>query len=52
MHMSCTLPICTMIYCAFWMNVGLLCMHVGILCMHVDTACSMNATDMLEMLCL
>ena len=35
-----------------WINIGMLCMHVGILCMNVGMVCSMNAIDMLEILCM
>ena len=37
----------TMAYCD-----DILCLHDGILCMNVGMVCSMNAIDMLEMLCM
>ena len=34
------------------MNIGMLCMNIGMLCMHVGIVSSINAIDMLEILCM
>ena len=44
----------TMAYCddILCLHDDILYMNVGILCMNVGMVCSMNAIDMLEMLCM
>ena len=34
------------------MNTGMLCMNIDMLCMHVGIVSSINAIDMLEILCM
>ena len=34
------------------MNIDMLCMNIGMLCMHVGIVSSINAIDMLEILCM
>ena len=34
------------------MNIGMLCMNIDMLCMHVGIVSSINAIDMLEILCM